>query len=337
MVRVSLERARAIATAACLAAGADGATTSALVEATLSAAQSGRTELGFPHLLDYLAALRAGRIKGDARPRIAYPVPGVIDSDAMGGIAQLGFDLAFDELCRRARSLGIALFTQRNSFTAGELGYYVRRLACQGLVGWAVANGPALMAAAPGQAAVYCTNPMAFGVAMPEGAEPFIIDQASSATAFLSLRKAAAEARAIPEGWAIDRCGRPTTEASAALDGALLPFGGYKGANLALLVELLSAGLSSAAWSLDAPRFDSGERSLNCGLTVIATAPLDAHLSTRVAAQLQRLQAHGVRLPGQRSSAAAAADSDSVSVPEALLGPWHEPPQAPSERRGAPS
>jgi (2R)-3-sulfolactate dehydrogenase (NADP+) len=319
LTRVTTERARVIATAACLAAGADVRATHSLVEATLSAAQFGRTELGFPHLLDYLAALRAGRIKGDARPHLTYPLPAVIASDARGGIAQLGFDWAYDDLCSRAQSLGIALFTQRNSFTTGELGYYVRRLSLTGLLGLAVTNGPALMAAAPGQPAVYCTNPMAFGVPMPQGAKPLVIDQASSSTAFLNLRRAAEAGETIPEGWAIDRSGRPTTDAKAALEGALLPFGGYKGANVALLVELLSAGLSGAAWSLDAPSFAAGDRSPDCGLTVIALAPLDAGSASRAATHLQRLQGEGVSIPSQREQGASDVDTGSVLISETLL------------------
>lgn len=318
-VRITAEQARAIARAACLAAGADPATTQSLVEATLSAAQSGRHELGFPHLLDYLAGIRAGRIQGDARPSITYPLPAVIASDAKGGIAQLGFDLAFADLCSRARSLGIAIFMQRNSFTTGELGYYVRRLARNGLVGLAVNNGPVLMAAAPGQPRVYCTNPMAFGAPMPEGQRPLVIDQASSATAFLNLKKAAAEGRTIPEGWAIDRTGRPTTDAKAAVEGALLPFGGYKGANIALLVEILSAGLSGASWSMDAPPFASGDRSPDCGLTVVAVSASEANFSARLAAQLRRLQGQGVSIPSQRDPAASDEKIDSVLVDERLV------------------
>jgi (2R)-3-sulfolactate dehydrogenase (NADP+) len=319
ITRVSAQRARAIATAASRAAGASAATARSLVDATLSAAQFGRSELAFPHLLDYLAALRAGRIQGDAQPCIAHPLPGVLHSDARGGIAQLGFDLAFAELCDRARSLGIAVFTQGNSFTVGELGYYVRRLALGGLMALAVANGPPLMAVAPGTPAVYCTNPMAFGAPLPEGQRPLVIDQASSATAFVNLRRAAADQGMIPAGWAIDRSGNPTTDATAALGGALLPFGGYKGANIALLVEILSAGLSKASWSFDAPSFTSGDRCPDAGLTVIALSPLDASFSARVAAHLRRLQAHGVRIPSQRDSVTPDLPQDSVDVPEPIL------------------
>jgi (2R)-3-sulfolactate dehydrogenase (NADP+) len=319
LVRIPVEQARAIATAACVAAGADPAMTQSLVEATLSAAQFGRHTLGFPHLLDYLAGIREGRIRGDARPSITYPLPAVIASDAMGGIAQLGFDLAFADLCSRARSLGIAIFMQRNSFTTGELGYYVRRLALDGLIGLAVNNGPVLMAAAPGQPRVYCTNPMAFAAPMPGGQRPLVIDQASSATAFLNLKKAAAEGRTIPEGWAIDRAGRPTTDAKAAVEGALLPFGGYKGANIALLVEILSAGLSGASWSMDARPYASGDQCPDCGLTVVAVSAPETRFSARLAAQLRRLQGQGVSIPSQREAVASDEEIDSVLIAERLM------------------
>src|SRR5690606_35770414 len=102
-VRLTVEQARELALGACLGAGANPAMARSLVDATLSAVQFGRPEMGFPHLLDYLAALDGGRIKADAEPRITSLLPGVIESDAAGGIAQLGFDQAFPDLCRRAQ------------------------------------------------------------------------------------------------------------------------------------------------------------------------------------------------------------------------------------------
>ncbi len=319
-VRMTVQQARELALESCLGAGASLAMAHSLGEATLSAAQSGRPELGFPHLLDYLAALDAGRIKGDAQPRITYPLPGLIESDAAGGIAQLGFDQAFADLCARAQTLGIAMFTQRNSFTVGELGYYVRKLASAGVVAFAVANGPALMAAAAAKHPVYCTNPMAFGCPMPAGSDgPLVIDQASSMTAFVNVRRAAAEHACIPEDWAIDASGLPTTDAQAAIMGALLPFGGYKGANIALLVEIMAAGLSRASWSLDAPSFTSGHQTPDAGLTVVAIAPIDADFRERLQQQICRLQAHGVSIPGQRRAARPGVVNGSIELAESIV------------------
>jgi (2R)-3-sulfolactate dehydrogenase (NADP+) len=79
--------------------------------------------------------------------------------------------------------------------------------------------------------------------------------------------------REIPQGWALDPAGHPTTDARAALAGSLLPFGGGRGANLALLVELLAAGLTGANWSKDAPAFNKGGESPGAGLFVLAVDP----------------------------------------------------------------
>src|SRR3546814_8273351 len=80
--------------------------------------------------------------------------------------------------------------------------------------------------------------------------------------------------REIPEGWALDPAGHPTTDARAALAGSLLPFGGARGANIALMVELLAAGLTGANWSREAPPFNKGAKSPGAGLFILAIDPL---------------------------------------------------------------
>ena len=89
---------------------------------------------------------------------------------------------------------------------------------------------------------VYCTNPLAFAAPVADG-PPLLIDQASSATAYVELRRYADRGEALPPGWAVDADGRPTTDPNAALRGALLAFGGARGANIALMVEVMAAGL----------------------------------------------------------------------------------------------
>ena len=119
--RLSLAEATGLAERACRAAGASEDAASSLARATVSANAQGKGSSGFSHLVDYLTALRAERIVGDAEPLIASPAPAAIHCDARGGIAQFGFDLAFDDLRRRAETFGIALFVQNGSYTTGEL------------------------------------------------------------------------------------------------------------------------------------------------------------------------------------------------------------------------
>jgi (2R)-3-sulfolactate dehydrogenase (NADP+) len=321
--RFTLEAATDLAARAVRASGASDEAALALARATVSASAHGKGSSGFSHLIDYLTALRAGRIVGNAEPLITSPAPAAIHCDARGGIAQAGFDRAFDSLCERAQTSGIALFAQNGSYTTGELGYYPRRLAEVGLVAFAATSGPALMTVAGARTPVYCTNPIAFAAPLDEG-PPLLIDQASSATAFVQLRHYAERGETLPAGWAVDADGEPTTDPKAALRGALLAFGGARGANIALMVEVMAAGLAGANWALDAPLFLSGDRSPGAGLLVIAITPalLAPDFQQRLRLQLDRLEKLGVHIPGRRATAT------EIELPETLA--------AEIERAGAP-
>lgn len=301
--RLSLAGAFDLARDACLGAGASSAAAESLANAIVRAEVHGRSIVGFRHLLDYLDGFKRGRINGTAEPSLNFPAPGIIQVDAGGGIAQLGYDRAFADFRDRAKSLGIAIFTQRNSFTTGELGDYVRRLAEEGIVGLAMCNGPALMAPPGAKQVVYGTNPLAFAAPLDDGSA-VVIDQASSSTAFVNVRAAAENKTPLPDGWAVDRNGVPTNDPSEALAGRLLTFGGNKGANIALLVELMAAGLAGANWSVDAPRFSQGNQSPGAGLTVIAIAAarLGEHFPELAGGHLNRLAEFGVYIPGRQKS-----------------------------------
>ncbi|WP_448952247.1 Ldh family oxidoreductase [Labrys neptuniae] len=304
---------------ACRGAGASEAVAHSLADAIVSAEWAGRASVGLAHLVDYLAAFASGRITAAAEPIWEHPALAFIRVDAQGGIAQLGFDRAFAELCGRASQYGLAVFVQRNSYTTGELGYYARRLAKAGLVSIAATNGPALMAARPGGERVYCTNPLAFAAPVA-GERPLVIDQASSATAFVNLRRAAEKEEAIPAGWAIDAEGQPTTDAREAVKGALLAFGGARGANIALMVEVLAAGLSGANWSLDAPGFMAGDKSPGAGLFVLALKPdlLEPDFAGRLKGQLDRLAGKGVHIPGRNKA------GETIEIGKSVVGVLEE-------------
>jgi (2R)-3-sulfolactate dehydrogenase (NADP+) len=142
-----------------------------------------------------------------------------------------------------------------------------------------------------------------------------VIDQASGATAYVTVRERAERGESLPPGWAIDARGEPTTDAAAALRGALLAFGGARGANIALMVEVLAAGLTGANWSLDAPGFDAGARSPGAGLFVLAIAPrlLATDFGERLEEQCARLERAGVYVPGRNGGAAR------VELPDGLV------------------
>ena len=274
-------------------AGANPGTVDALTRATLYAEERGQSSVGVAHFVDYLDSIRAGRINAQAEPthRATRAAISLVDADE--GIAQLAFDTSFDTLVGQAREAGVAVLSISNSYSGGALSYYVGRLAEAGLVAFAAGSSAALMSVMGSREAIAGTNPHAFAVPHPSG--PRIFDQASSATAWVTIRQAAQEGEELPEGWAVDKQGEPTTDPEAALTGAVLPFGGVKGANIALMVELLSA-LSGGAFAVDAHPFDRGNRSQGVGLFVLVLDPeaFDPGFTQRAEEHLTRLnEEHG--------------------------------------------
>lgn len=324
-MQLDTKQALALARDAALGAGASLALAESLARATVAAELAGKSGVGFAHLLDYLDGLTCGRICKNPIPVISQPTPASIRVDAQGGIAQLGFDLAFEALQAKCRLYGMAVLVLNNSFTAGELGYYTRRLAQAGLVALASTNAEAQLTTPGAGKAVFGTNPLSFA-APRTGAQPLVIDQSSSATAFVNVRRAAEKGEAIPAGWALDQHGQPTTDARAALDGLLLPFGGARGANMALMVEVLTAGLAGGNWSTDAPSFASGSQSPAMGLFVVAFAPelLSPGFGERLDAQLAHLASQGVHIPGSQPHATQVDTAESTLEKLRSYLPHHE-------------
>lgn len=249
-------------------AGEDMART--LAAATVAAERRGKSGVGAAHLLDYLDALRTGRLHGAAEPRIEQPRAAVLRADADRGTAQLAVDRALPAVLEAARTCGVAVLSLHNSFPAGELAHYAHLLAEEGMIALVGGNSPALMSVHEAREPVTGTNPLAFALPHPSG--PRVIDQAASATAFVTIREAARRGERIPEGWALDADGRPTTEATAALAGVLLPAGGIKGGNIAMMIEMLAA-ISGGSFSLEAAPFDEGTESPRLGLMIAAIDP----------------------------------------------------------------
>ena len=310
-ITVSFNEALAVAIAALKAAGASSAHAAASARAVVTAEAEGNRAVGLKHLFTYRDALRDGRAKGDAEPVIEEITEVVTRVDAAAGLPHLGVARALPRLAAGAERLGVAMLTLGNGYPCGALGYFARQLAeGHGLAALVAANaGPAVMAASGGKTPVFCTNPLAFAVptdsAGPDGDEPaLVIDQSSSSASLAKLREAAEAGREIPEGWGLDPAGHPTTDARAALAGSLLPFGGSRGANIALMVELLAAGLTGANWSKDAPAFNKGDRSPGAGLFVLAISP-PAGFPQHLHGWLEAVKAdEGAYLPGLAKGAA---------------------------------
>ncbi|MFP3463788.1 Ldh family oxidoreductase [Arthrobacter globiformis] len=297
MSTIPKEELAALCERALLAAGAHPEDAKVLSSATVEAELVGNRAVGVGHLFDYLDGYRQGRIASATEPKVRRAAPAVIDVDAASGLAQTAFQSAFRDLLAATHEAGIAALWIRDSYTCGELGYYARKVAQQGYIAVATANSPALMSIGGAPKRILGTNPLAYGIPRP-GGFPMVIDQASSSTAFVNIRRAADAGDPIPAGWALNADGEQTVDGNEALAGTLLPFGGHRGGNIALLVEIL-ATLSGASFSLDAAPFDSGSTSPGIGVFVLCIDPANFTGSAdRLSRQLENLRdEHQVRLP----------------------------------------
>jgi (2R)-3-sulfolactate dehydrogenase (NADP+) len=320
---MSLAAIEACALEALARAGAAPHQAAPVARSVVRAEADGIQSVGLGYLPTYLAHLRSGRVDGRARPSVSRPRSGVVLVDAAHGFAHPAFDAGIAALCDAAGASGAATLAITKSYSIGVLGHAVEDIAAQGLVALAMTNSPPNMAAWGGRTKVFGTNPIAFA-APRAGAPPLVVDMATTVVTKVTLAAHAAEERPIPPGWAIDAAGEPTTDARAAMAGAMLPFGGVKGANVALLVGLLAAVLTGAALSCDVhPYADPQGPPPGVGQLFLALDPaaFADGFTTRFEALATAITADGqARLPGDRRLAARKeAAAVGVRVPDALL------------------
>ena len=279
----------------------------------------------------YCDMLRARRIDPQAVPRLVESTPGGPAAlvDACGGLAYDACDLAVAALTERALRDGVAFVGVRNSSHVGALGLHLEPLAARGLVALALSNSPAVMPFWGGRTPALGTNPVAAIFPRRQGM-PLLIDLSMTTVARGHILLAAQRNEPIPEGWALDRHGQPTTDAREALQGSLLPVGGAKGAMLALCFELLCSALTGAALSFEADAFfDPAGKAPRIGQAFIAFSPErlagQAVYFERVEALLAQIaQDPEVRLPGARREALRAqALAEGVVVRDELLAKLH--------------
>ncbi|MFS2157243.1 Ldh family oxidoreductase [Pseudomonas sp. Pseusp122] len=201
------------------------------------AERDGQQIVGLSYLPTYYDHAACGKVDGAAQPSAQVLAPSLIRVDARSGFAQPALASGLPLLVAAARRQGMAALMVGQSYACGSLGYFVEELAEQGLVALMVANASPSIAPHGGKTAFFGTNPLAFATPR-EGRPPLVIDQSSSVVAKVAVIDAQRRSVALPTGWALDADGQPTTDADAAMAGSLSPIGGYKGASLALLIDL---------------------------------------------------------------------------------------------------
>lgn len=302
--RRSLDEAREAVAGLFTQAGASPANAASVAWALVMAEADGLKGHGLSRVPTYLAMLKSGKIDGQAVPVARRPKPSVLAIDACHGFAYPAIDLALIELPEMARAQGVVAAPIRRSSHCGAAGLHVERLARQGLVALLFANTPAAIAPWGGARPVFGTNPIAFAAPLP-GREPLVIDMALSKVARGPIVAAKQKGAAIPEGWALDAAGKPTTDPEAALAGTMVPLGDAKGATLAMMVEILAASLVGAHFAFEASSFlDDKGGPPDTGQLILAIDP--AGMGGPWFDDRMRLLAHaiedqdGTRLPGVR-------------------------------------
>jgi (2R)-3-sulfolactate dehydrogenase (NADP+) len=271
----------------------------------------------------YCGMLRRGRADGAAQPAIVAERAAACLIDNRDGLPYVSAQWAVEEVIQRARRNGIAFAGIRNSAHVGVLGIHVEPVARAGMAGFAFTNSPAAIPPWGGKKPLFGTNPVA--AAFPrKGRDPLVIDLALTTVVRGRIMMAMKRGERIPEGWALDRNGKPTTDPKEAIEhGSLFPIGGAKGAMLALMFELICAGLTGAAIGPEADSFFSDEGNKpRIGQAFIAIDPVSGieKFSERIERVVDiMLSDPEVRLPGARRFSSVASAQKGIEVPDELL------------------
>lgn len=220
-----------------------------VAEALLQADLRGIPTHGSYRLPAYSRALASGELNPTPDVRRVSGRGAVELLDADNGLGLVAGQLAMDRAIELAREHGVGVVGVRRSNHAGMLAVHAMRAAAAGMIGFFVCNAPGLMAPFGGRDPLLSNGPLAW--AIPRKGEPLVADMACSVAARGKIRMRAEAGEALPEGWAVDAEGRPTTDADAAMHGVILPMAEHKGYALAVINEILSSSLTGAVLSMN--------------------------------------------------------------------------------------
>lgn len=326
-VKLSLDEVRAYVVNIFTKLGVSPDQTNALADVIHAAERDRCKSHGLFRVPGYAASVKSGKMNKTAAPDVTQLAPSVLRVDAKGGFAPLALHTGRQPLIDLAKEQGIAVLGITNSLHFQAVWYEVEAIAAEGLVGLAGVTASSYVAPAGGIKPVYGTNPLAFGWPRQKG-PPMVFDQAASASARGEIQLHLRDGKPIPEGWAIDADGNPTTDPAAGLAGAQLPFGGYKGASIALMIELMAGAMIGDLFSFEVSQKDNADGGpMSRGEFIIAIDPARCVPGGDRAAQIahseqlfrQILSQDGPRLPSDRRYAARLETPTSgIAIPASL-------------------
>lgn len=273
-----------------------------------------------------LKTLKAGKVDGAAEPVLGGVDGAVVRVDGKGGFAPAAFALGLPQLVETTRRLGLGALVINDATHFAALWPEVEAVAEQGLAALVMCPSYATVAPWGGTQPLLGTNPLGFGWPRP-GGNPFVFDFATSVVARGEIELHRRAGKPLPEGWALDDAGEPTTQPEAALAGAMLPFGAHKGSGISIMIELLAGmmiGDLTSAGALD--YLGTTSLSPRHGELILAFDPVrfaagrEGDPFARAENFFGAIEGQGARLPSQRRFAARSrALADGVALNEAEL------------------
>ena len=282
---------------------------------------------GLYRLIGYVGSIRSGRVSAGAQPRLERVAGSFSRVDGQNGFAPAAHAIGVPALVEAAKNNGIAALALTQCYHYSALWHDLDPIVDAGLACWAFTVGQCIVAPHGGNRRLMGTNPIAFGWPRA-GAHSFIFDFATSVVARGEIELMGRAGKALPPGWGIDADGQPTLEPTQALAGALLPFGGYKGSALSMMVELIAGPLIGEPTSRAAAALDNGDGGPPLGGELLIAMSPEVFTSGLVhdwQEQAERFFSEarkqpGVRLPSDRRHAARQrSEPNGVEVSDALL------------------
>lgn len=271
---VAADDARNFVAALFAKAGVPAADAAAVARCLVEADLRGVVSHGVGRVPIYLHRIALGLVDPAAPIAVEELAPAVARVDGANALGFLVGRRAMAEAIERAGRFGIGMALAHRSTHFGMAASYLRQAIEAGFAAFAFTNASPAMPVWGGRVPFLGTSPFAFGAPGGEHGPPILLDMATSIVARGKIRRAAAAGQPIPPGWALDKDGKPTTDASAAYEGIILPLGGPKGSGLSLMMEVLAGVMSGSAFGGEVGnQYSDEDRPQNVGHMFIALKP----------------------------------------------------------------
>jgi len=304
-VSLSLNEILDLAKKTLLANGCDEENASVLADTIMRAERDGSVSHGLFRLPAYVAGLKSKKINGKARPQLENVAPSIIKVLGNNAVAPMVLSLGLPAVIDLAKKNGVAVLAIKNSHHMAALWPETEAIAEAGLVGIACTSYKPAVAPAGATKPLYGTNPISFAWPRP-GKTPVVYDMATASMAMGEVQIAKREGHKVPLGTGLTKEGKETTDPGEIADGGvILPFGGYKGSSIAMMVELLAGALIGENFSFETAAKDNNDGGPpSGGEFIIAISPekisgkgWDEH-ADEFFSKMSAME--GVRLPGER-------------------------------------